>query len=453
MEGIAVSNRPPRPLRAPTSAVRAVRARARRFFGRDALADLTQRVARLESAVADDRHRLARLEEHGQDTRLRVDVTQEAMLLAEASRLVPKKPVIVLVEAAAQYGNLTALARALTAELGTERVVVLARDAASAARWDREGVRAHAWTTAPGVGAAESWSVALSAAVSVYEHHDWWREPDRLVRRGLLAGSQKVQVWHGSSSGWGKEVALLTTPGAPGMLEFAGVTTTAVGYEAFVCEPRIAVKRAQEFQFERHVADVDFRMVAPLRRDAARPRQDGPPRVLIAPTYPETERAAAVLAERVGAYADVAASSAAEIVLRFHPWTPPSVREAAASVPVLENAVDIYDTIDTFDVLVTDFSSLASDALLLGRRVVLDHSDAAAYLAERSLRRNDDVLACCDVAATAREAITLAADPTTDTRADARAAQARARLDALGPSPGRTPSPRSAISWPPSAEN
>lgn len=410
-----------------------LRARADRLLGRDNLADLHRRLADLEASTA---ARLAALEEHVHDTRLRVDTTQEGLLLAEASRLVPKKPVVLLVEADADYGNLAALARALHHDLGPDQVAVLARDQASADRWKDDGVRAHAWTTAPGVGAAEAWSLALTAAVSVYEHHDWWRRPDQFVRRGLLAGSAKVQLWHGGTAGYGKEVALLTTPTAPGMAEFADVATTSVGFASFVCEPSAAAKRAQEFRFERHVADVNFRMVGPLRRDAARRWPAGPPRVLLAPTYPESERGADALARRVRAYAAVAAGTDADVVMRFHPWTPPSVRAAAAGLTVMDNAVDVYDTLETFDVLVTDFSSLASDALLLGRRIVLDHSDAATYVAERPLRRYEDVLACCDVATTAQAALTLAVDPATDTRADLREEHARARLDALGAPPG-----------------
>lgn len=425
-----------------------IRARVRRFLGRDALADLDTRIVdlaadlhgrvdRLEDNREAHADRLSSLDGRISDVDSRLTVTQEAILLAEASRLIPKKPVVALVEAAANYGNVTALARALHAELGAEHVAVLARDAASAEHWNSEGVRAYAWTLARGAGAAEAWQVALTAAVSVYEHHHWWRQPEHLVRRSLLEGSAKVQLWHAGSAGYGKEVALLTVAGNPGLFEFADVATTSVGFSGFVCEPLATLKRAEEFQFERQISDVNFRMVAPLQRAAANPRPTGPPRVLLAPTWPESEHGALRLADRVRAYASAAVSTPAEVVIRFHTWTPPHVREAAAGLPVLDNEIDLYDCLDTFDVVVTDFSSTAADALLLGRRVVLDHTDAAAYLAERHLRRYDDVLACCDIATSPQEAVALACDPSTDTKSGPRTALSRARLDALGAEPGQ----------------
>lgn len=398
---------------------------------------LTEVEARIDQVARDLSGRIDELAGAVADARLRADVIHESVLLAEASRLVPKEPHVVLVEAPAQYGNVTALARTLTAELGPDRVAVLARDADSERAWRAEGVTAYAWTTAPDSGAAPAWRFALTAAVSVVEHHLWWREPDRAVLRGLLAGSATVQLWHNASAGYGKEVALVWVPEAEGMAQFADVVTTSVGYAAFVREPRDAAAREHEFQAATWVSDVHVRMVGPLRRAATRPaRPDGPPRVLVAPTYPESPRGAQALAERLRTYRDAARSSDAEVVVRLHPWSPDVVHQAVDGLTVMPNEVDLYDTLETFDVLVTDFSSLASDVLLLGRRVVLDHTDAAGYVEERGLRRNEDVLACCDVADTPRDAIQLALDPGSDTRADLRAAHARERLDALGAEAG-----------------
>jgi len=135
-----------------------VTSRPGRFARTHHLDDLERRVAHLERRESHLERGLSRrldlLEAEVRDARLRVDVTQEALHLAEASRLIPKRPVVAIVEAPSDYGNLAALARALTARLGAGAVVVLARDAASEERWRGEGVEAHAWTTAPGSGAA-----------------------------------------------------------------------------------------------------------------------------------------------------------------------------------------------------------------------------------------------------------------------------------------------------------
>lgn len=373
------------------------------------------------------------------DARLRIDSTQEAMLLAETSRQVDKRPVILLVEAPADYGNLAALGRALPSRVGSDRVAVLARDEASASRWRAEGIEAHAWTTAPWVGAAPAWMLALTSAVSVFEHHAWWRTPDRLVLRGLLAGSQQVQVWHGSAGPLDKDVAMLSSAGSPGMAEFADVFTTSTGYRAFVCEPRLAAKRRLEFQFDEQVPDVDFRMRGPL---AAAPRADGPVRVLVAPTFPEGEEGARRLARRMAAYRRAAEGSDAEVHVRHHPWTPESVRSASEGLPEVVRSVDIYSVLADYDVLVTDFSSLSADMLLLGRRVVLDLTDLASYRDARALERDDATYAVCDPCDDPTTALRTAVAPEPEARREARRAHAHARLDALGAPPGEN-----TLSW------
>lgn len=387
---------------------------------------------RIALALEDVDRRLLELESDVREARLRVDTAQEALLLAEASVKIPKTPSILLVEASDDYGNLAALGRALPEVVGADTFAVLARDEASALRWRTLGVDAHAWTTAPGVSAAPMWDLALAASVSVYEHHDWWRSPDRLVLRGLLAGSQKVQLWHGSAGPFGKDVGLLSAGGAHGMYQFADVVTTSIGYRYLVCEPGLAAKRRLEFTFDHALPDIDFRMRVPL---AAR-RADGPVRVLVAPTYPEDEEAAQRLADRLASYRRIALSSDAEVHVRHHAWTPLSVAQAAEGLTVIPREVDLYSVLADFDVLVTDFSSLAADMLLMGRRVVLDLSDMEEYVAKRALRTDEFMLALCDTTRDPESAMRAAVMPETEDRQEARARHAAARLSAIGSPPG-----------------
>lgn len=411
---------------------------------RDRIAGLARRVTRLdewgrplETRLNDLEVRLQRVESQAAEAILGVHTTQEAVHLAEASRVIPKRPKVLFVEAPAAYGNVAALARNVYREFGRESLGILARDELSAERWRAEGIDAHAWSTAPGVGAAPIWWEALTASVSVVEHHLWWRAPDRHILSALLAGSTQVQLWHGSQGAHGKEVALLTLPDSPGMWEFADIATTSVGSGILVCEPRLLEERREEFQFARAVMDVDYRMVAPL----ARVRSSGPrperPRILVAPTYPETERGTEALRERLRTFLEASASGEADVSFRLHPWTPESVHADIPDDVLISQDVDIYDCLHEFDVLVTDFSSLSSDMLLLGRRVILDHSDADEYLRERRVRTDRAILECCDLVTSAREAVTQAADPRTDTRLDARRAHVARILDPLGAEPGR----------------
>ena len=385
---------------------------------RRATEELEQRVVALESDV--------------REARLRVDTLQESMFLAEASVRVAKEPFLLLVEALDDYGNLAALARALPNAVGMDKFAVLARDEASALRWRASGIEARAWTTVPDVSAAPVWNLALSASVSVYEHHDWWRTPDRLVLRGLLAGSQKVQMWHGSAGPFGKHVGLLSAGGARGMYEFADVVTTSVGFRYLVCEPALAAKRRHEFHFMESVPDIDFRMRAPL----ASARADGPIRVLVAPTYPEDDESAQRLADRLAAYRSAALSADADVYVRHHAWTPSWVAQAAEGLTLIPQEVDLYSVLGDFDVLVTDFSSLAADMLLMGRRVVLDLSDKAYYVTKRTLETDEVMLALCDTTQDPESAMRVAATPEVDDRRDARARHAAARLSAVGSPPG-----------------
>ncbi len=379
--------------------------------------------------------RVAALETELQELRLKTDVVAEAMMLSEASRLIPKQSRICFVESEHEYGNLTSLAAAALREFGPERVMVLSRDEDSERRWRRAGVPSLHWQTAP--GNAEVWTAALTAAVSVYEHHNWWRRFPDLTRRALLAGSTKVQLWHGRSAGFSKEFGMQAAWVAPGMFEFADLVTTSLGFDALVCEPEDEPVRLLEFAPGRIVHDVNFRMVQPLaRRSRLGGNRQGPPRVLVAPTYPETERGQANLVERIRAYDDVASGTDAEVWLRLHPWTAPEVRKAAGMLQVHSPNTDLYEVLHTFDVVLTEMSSIASDFLLLGGRVVLDHSDMQHYRDERTVRAMDELLAVCDVAETPGRAMELATS-TDDPLGGERRAVAEQRLARIGAEPGQ----------------
>lgn len=363
---------------------------------------------------------------------LNATVAQEAAQLAEVSRVITKRPVAVLVEAPDAYGNLAALGMLLHEQLGPDSVAVLARDEASQEQWRARGVRAHVWHGMPGVGHGPVWELALRAAVSVFEHHPWWRKPDRLVLSALLEGSQRVQLWHGSAGPIDKDVALAALAVQGDLANFADIATTASGYSHFVTEPRSEARRRSEFAFEQPIADVDVRMRAPVQAT----RRPGPLRVLIAPTFPEGESGPGRLAERMTAYVEAARGTDAEVRVRHHPWTPEVVRAAASDLPEVPREVDAYDVLADYDVIVTDYSSLATDMLLLGRRVVLDLSDSEAYLAQRSVEVNEDMLALCDQVTDPAEAMRVALSDA-DPLAEARAVHAATRLEAIGGVPGQ----------------
>ena len=373
--------------------------------------------------------RLGELERRVEELQIQMSVSVESRLLTSAAAQVPKRPTVAFIEAPDQYGNVRALALACGERLGAEHVFVVAADATRSAEWEHRGIRSFVWDTGP--GHAGEWLELLTSSVVVYEHHPFWRTNHELLRLAFTAGAAKVQLWHGSTPPITKDLALGVLSSLPGRWEFADLVTTSVDIDVLVCESRDEKVRREQFVARQVVKDVDFRLVGPLRRLAERHQSsEGRARVLVAPTFPETRAGAEDLSRRLDAYEEAGRVLGIDMELRHHPWTPDWVKARTGLARAPHG--DVYAWLEQYDALITDYSSLASDALLLGRKVVLDLS-YEDY--ERPVFRDERALSACTVVTNPLDAPAAAlADPWLT--AEARREHREARLRAIDGSPG-----------------
>lgn len=306
--------------------------------------------------------------------------------LAEASHQVKKRPFVVIVESHTKYGNARAFAVEYARTHTAADYIFLGADEESV-KWARGlGIHADRFVLSPYEERAKVWDLIFRAAVSVHESHDFWRGRDAMFMRALLAGSHRIQLWHGSTGPIGKEIGLGRLAAQPAMWHFTALATTSVGWDELVCEPNAdEARRLDRVQATSSIHDIEFRLVDVLR--AGEYVAPVARRIAVTPTFPETaagEDAIIAWVEQLGA---AAKSQSCEVDVFLHPSSKPRLRKALASASgVTLNTSGFNSTkLREYSAIVTDFSSIAHDALLIGTPVVMVTIDLEDYTKSREI--------------------------------------------------------------------
>jgi hypothetical protein len=291
----------------------------------------------------------------------------EARLLADASKLIPKDRRVVIVDSDLAYGNARALAEDLSKTLDDDELLFLAYDE-SGLRWaTARGIPAQKFSSKASEDASVLWDKLIRAKVSVYDTHNWWRTQDQLLQRSLLEGSHKIQLWHGATGPVGKVFGLERLDTAATFWHFSAVATSSVGFDQLVNEPNQAeYRRTRSMLAAESIHDVEYRVVSALNSGTwTKPSKV---RVLIAPTYSESIAGEDALVDWIGKLANTASRFGWECDVAMHPGAKPRVMKQIKKlkgITLLENGVST-STLRNYSAVVTDFSGIAHDALMCG---------------------------------------------------------------------------------------
>jgi hypothetical protein len=294
------------------------------------------------------------------------DNPDEAGLLAEASKQIPKDRRVVIVDSDLAYGNARALALDLNKVL-EEELLFLAYDEKGLAWANSNQLPAALFSTKTKEGSAELWDKLIRAKVSVYDSHNWWRTHDQLIQRSLLEGSHKIQLWHGATGPVGKVFGLERLNTAKSFWHFVAVATSSVGFDAMVNEPSQAeYRRTRSMIAKKSIQDVEYRLVEELNSGSW--KSTNQKRILIAPTYSESTKGEESLVSWISEAVKIAKANGWSVDIALHPGAKPRVAKLVkrkTGIASLANGVETSD-LRKYTAVVTDFSGIAHDALMLG---------------------------------------------------------------------------------------
>jgi len=291
----------------------------------------------------------------------------EARLLAEASKQIPKDRRVVIVDSDLAYGNTRALALDLYKVLDEDELLFLAYDQAGLNWAKSNSLPAAVFSSKSEANSAELWDKLIRAKVSVYDTHNWWRTRDQLLQRSLLEGSYKVQLWHGATGPVGKVFGLERLNAAKTFWHFSAVATSSVGFDALVNEPSQAEYRSTRSMIaHKSVHDVEYRLVEAMNSKSWMPNEKV--KILVAPTYSESTEGEDQLVAWIAQLAGVARTKNWIVDVALHPGAKPRVVKLLKKHAKLTPKIDGITTGEllNYGVVVTDFSGIAHDALLLG---------------------------------------------------------------------------------------
>jgi hypothetical protein len=295
------------------------------------------------------------------------DNSDEARLLAEASRQIPKDRRVVIVDSDLAYGNARALAIDLNKVLDDDELLFLADDQAGLSWAKSHGLPAALFSSKFKANSAELWDKLIRAKVSVYDTHNWWRTRDQLLQRSLLEGSYKVQLWHGATGPVGKVFGLERLNTAKTFWHFSAVATSSIGFDVLVNEPSQAeYRRTRSMLADKSIHDVEYRLVEAMNSKSWMPKENV--KILVAPTYSESTEGEDQLVAWIAQLAGVARNKNWIVDVALHPGAKPRVAKLIKKRAKLTPKIDGVTTHEllSYSSVVTDFSGIAHDALLLG---------------------------------------------------------------------------------------
>jgi hypothetical protein len=314
------------------------------------------------------------------------DPERLARALTQASSEVKKVPFTVIVESHTKYGNARAFALEYAKSNSADDYLFLAHDQSSLNWANEHGLNAAVFSTRSGSGQAALWDSLLRAAVSVYESHDFWRSQRAMQQRALLSGSHRIQLWHGSTGPIGKEIGMGRLRAQPAFWHFTALATTSVGWDELVCEPNSdEARRLDRVQASASIHDIEFRLVDVLRAgEYVSPKNR---RLAVTPTFPETANGEVEIVKWLAELGKAALVQQCEVDVYLHPSSKPSLRKAVSNMSgiTLENSGFNSAKLRDYSAIVTDFSSIAHDALLIGAPVVMVTVDLEEYQKSREI--------------------------------------------------------------------
>ena len=295
------------------------------------------------------------------------DNPDEARLLAEASKQIPKDRRVVLVESDLDYGNLRALALDLNKVLDEDELLFLAYDQKGLDWAKSHNLPTAIFTAKSEPGSAKIWDELIRAKVSVYESHNWWRSRDKLLQRSLLEGSHKIQLWHGATGPVGKVFGLERLNSAKSFWHFTAVATSSIGFDELVNEPSQAeYRRTRSMISDKSILDVEYRLVQELNSGSWTPQEYK--HILIAPTYSESTTGEDALVKWIGEVTKIAKGRNWNIDIALHPGAKPRVaklvKRISGNARILSGVS--ASELRKYSAVLTDFSGIAHDSLMLG---------------------------------------------------------------------------------------
>jgi hypothetical protein len=295
------------------------------------------------------------------------DNPDEARLLAEASKQIPKDRRVVLVESDLDYGNLRALALDLNKVLDEDELLFLAYDQKGLDWAKSHNLRTAMFTAKSELGSAKIWDELIRAKVSVYESHNWWRSRDKLLQRSLLEGSHKIQLWHGATGPVGKVFGLERLNSSKSFWHFTAVATSSIGFDELVNEPSQAeYRRTRSMISDKSILDVEYRLVQELNSGSWIPLEYK--HILIAPTYSESTTGEDALVKWIGEVTKIAKGRNWKIDIALHPGAKPRVaklvKRISGNARILSGVS--ASELRKYSAVLTDFSGIAHDSLMLG---------------------------------------------------------------------------------------
>ena len=318
----------------------------------------------------------------------------QARLLSDASRQIPKDRRVVIVDSDLGYGNARALAIDLHKILSKSELLFLAYDQKGLAWAKAQGIPAAVFTTKSQAESAQLWDQLIRAKVSVYDSHNWWRTNDQLIQRSLLEGSHKIQLWHGATGPVGKVFGIERLNTAKTFWHFTAVATSSVGFDELVNEPSQAeYRRTRSIISKKSIHDVEYRLVKTLKSGAvSRPDQI---KVLVAPTYSESSAGEDALINWIAEVAKIAKTNGWRIDIALHPGAKPRVAKLVKRKTGYLPLVTGVETsnLHNYSAVVTDFSGIAHDCLLLNIPTVSVLLDLANYQALCPILEDADQMA------------------------------------------------------------
>jgi len=369
----------------------------------DMLVKLQQQVSAKTDAVAP--MDFTRLTARVQQLELQAQLQSTCADLARTSRFHPKRASVVFVGTTyfgcnAKYGWLGFRDAARAAGIECWFLPQTAAQEAAVRSLD-----AACFPTDPNEWTPEHITAALSAAVVVTCDHLLNPNP---YAASMLAGARHVQLWHGISI---KEIGLGNLRPLREMSpHFARVLATCGPFKSFV-----GTSSAQETEFRRwfgleryapigyprndvllrEPSDADLLGVDAVTLDDARSaRKAGRRVVLYAPTFRDARRGTWIIDAGLQVLASELARLGDTLLVAMHPVEAqmiPQLQGAVPSARFVTPRTDLYPLMREVDVLVTDYSSIMFDYLLLDRPVVLYRPDHEDYV-QHSRQLHDEKL-------------------------------------------------------------
>jgi hypothetical protein len=148
---------------------------------------------------------------------------------------------------------------------------------------------------------------------------------------------------------------------------FASIATSSVDFDAMVNEPSQAeYRRTRSMIAKKSIHDVEYRLVQELNSGSWKPSEQK--RILIAPTYSESTEGEDALVSWISEAAKIAKANGWSLDIALHPGAKPRVAKLVKRKTEIAALVDGVITCDLrrYSAVVTDFSGIAHDSLMLG---------------------------------------------------------------------------------------